>query len=94
MPVEYDGTNIPPDIVASLPAYEQAQIPFWNESLQPNMYASIAICAALALASVCLRLYSRRLKGQPFLGDDYIIVVALVSNHYEWPPQPVSALGL
>lgn len=81
--VEYNGTNIPPEIVASLPTYYQAQIPLWNETRQSNLYASIGICVVLAIVSVWLRLYSRRLKGQSLLVDDYVVVFALVGGHFD-----------
>lgn len=84
--VEYHGTNIPPEVVASLPPYLQAQIPLWHETMQPEFYASLAICHTAACIAVFLRLYSRKLKGVSLWADDYFIIVSLVSDPSpSWP---------
>lgn len=72
---------IPPEVVELLPPDLQAQIPLYDETLQPNLYASDAICLAAAFTAVILRLYARRLKGQRLGWDDYMIIVALVRFH-------------
>lgn len=77
--VQYDGSSIPPEVVAALPPFLQAQIPSWNETLQPDIYAALAVCHTLACAAVAMRLYARRLKAQPLWWDDWLILVALVS---------------
>lgn len=76
--VEYDGSNIPPEVIASLAPSLQSQIPLLNEDLQPNVYAALGICHTLACVAVALRLYARRLKAQSLWWDDWLIVVALV----------------
>ncbi|KAK8018791.1 hypothetical protein PG991_007981 [Apiospora marii] len=68
---------IPPEVVELLPPDLQAQIPLYDETLQPNLYASDAICLAAAFTAVLLRLYARRLKGQRLGWDDYMIIIAL-----------------
>lgn len=77
----YDGSNIPPEVVASLPPFLQAEIPLWHENLQPDIYASLAVCHTLACVAVALRLYSRRLKAQPLWWDDWLIFIALVRGY-------------
>lgn len=76
--MKYDGSNIPSEIEASLPSLLQAQIPLWNETLQPDIYAALAVCHTLACVAVALRIYSRRLKAQPLWWDDWLVVIALV----------------
>lgn len=79
--VEHDSADLPPDVIASLPPFLQAQIPLLHENLQPNIYASLAVCHSLACAAVASRLYARRLKAQPLWWDDWLICVALVRQH-------------
>jgi len=74
----YNSTNIPPEVIASLPESLREQIPLYDETLQPNLYASAVICIILAFVAVFLRLYARRLKRQALGWDDYMIIVALV----------------
>ncbi|KAK8045562.1 hypothetical protein PG993_005586 [Apiospora rasikravindrae] len=69
---------IPPETVQLLPPELQAQIPLYDENLQPNLYAADAICLVAAYIAVTLRLYARRLKVQPLGWDDYMILVALL----------------
>lgn len=66
-------------IVAQLPPYLQEQIPHYEETLRPNIYAATGICLVIAYVSVGLRLYGRRLQGQALWWDDYMSIVALVS---------------
>ena len=82
---------IPPEVVAALPPDLQAQIPLYDENLQPNLYVSDGICLVAAITAVTLRLYSRRLKGQHLGWDDYMIIVALVSFHTASMFLPVDA---
>lgn len=67
-------------IVAKLPPYLQEQVPHYEETLRPNIYAATGICLVLAYVSVGLRLYGRRLQGQALWWDDYMSIVALVSH--------------
>lgn len=76
--------SIPPEVVELLPADLQAQVPLYDENLQPNLYAADAICIAFAYGAVILRLYSRRLKMLPFGWDDYMIMLALVRSICVW----------
>lgn len=82
--IKYDGSNISPEVETSLPVFLQAQIPRWQESLQPDIYAALAICHTLACISVVLRLYARRLKAQRFGWDDWLVVIALVRQPFTW----------
>lgn len=69
-------------IVAQLPPYLREQIPHYEETLRPNIYAATGICLVLAYVSVGFRLYGRRLQGQALWWDDYMSVVALVSHFH------------
>lgn len=82
--MKYDGSNIPPEVEASLPTFLQAQIPLWHENLQPDIYAALAMCHTLACVSVALRLYARRLKAQRLGWDDWLVVIALVRQPFTW----------
>lgn len=73
------ATNISA-IVAQLPPYLQEQIPRYKETLRPNIYAATGISLLLAYVCVSLRLYGRRLQGQSLWWDDYMSIVALVSQ--------------
>ncbi|KAK9772380.1 hypothetical protein SCAR479_10918 [Seiridium cardinale] len=68
---------IPPEVVAALPPELQAQVPLYDENLQPNLYAADVVCLVAAYIAVYLRIYARRLKAQPLGWDDYLIFVAL-----------------
>lgn len=82
--MEYDGFNIPPKIAASLQSFLQAQIPLWNETLQPDIYAALSVCHTLACFAVALRIYARRLKAQPLRWDDWLVVIALVRQFFKF----------
>lgn len=71
------AANIPPELIASLPPPLQAQIPLYNETLQPNLYAASTILFVAVWVAVGLRLYARRLKRQKLGWDDYLILIAL-----------------
>lgn len=72
-------TNIS-EIVEQLPRYLQEQVPVYEETLRPNMYAGIAISVLLVYISVGLRLYGRRLQGMDLWWDDYTSILALVRD--------------
>lgn len=70
-----------PDLVAILPLLPeslQEQLPLYDETYQPDMYAAIGVSAFLACVCVALRIYGRRLQGQKLWWDDYTSIVALV----------------
>lgn len=67
------------DIIAQLPPHLQEQIPHYNETLRPNMYAATGISLLLVYVCVGLRIYARHLQGQNLWWDDYMSVAALVS---------------
>jgi len=56
-----------------IPGYDPNDIQPWTVSVVVSM-------TILALASVALRLVSRRIKGQPLWWDDYMIIFSMVSN--------------
>lgn len=67
-------------IIAQLPPNLQQQIPYYKETLRPNMYAATGISLFLVYVCVGLRLYGRRLQGQSLWWDDYMSISALVSQ--------------
>ncbi|KAH6639968.1 hypothetical protein BKA67DRAFT_665350 [Truncatella angustata] len=71
------SASISPEVAAALPPELQAQIPLYDENLQPNLYAADVICLVAAYLAVGLRIFARRLKAQPFGWDDYLIFMAL-----------------
>lgn len=68
---------LPPEVAAANPALA-AQLPLYDETLQPNLYASAIICIIASYVAVALRLFARRLKAQALGWDDYMIILALV----------------
>lgn len=71
------ATNIS-TIIAQLPQYLQEQVPRYDETLQPNIYAAIGVSLALVYLSVGLRIYGRHLQGLNLWWDDYTSIIALV----------------
>ena len=53
--------------------------PILDESRRSDVVTCLAITATLALASVIMRLTSRRIRGTKLWWDDYLIVFALVN---------------
>lgn len=67
--------------------YEVAHI---HDNRAPDLIISAALCIALAITAVILRLLARRLSKARILADDYMIIFSLVSrqrdcffNHHE-----------
>ena len=54
---------------------------FLAQSLQPNIYAACIIVTVAATIAVALRLLCRRLAKAHLWWDDWIIIVALVSEN-------------
>jgi hypothetical protein len=69
--------NISEEVIATLSDGLRAQIPLYNQNLQPRLYATATICFAAACGAIGLRFYSRRLKCQKSGWDDYTILGAL-----------------
>lgn len=70
-----------PEIAAILPLLPptlQEQLPFYDETFQPDMYAAIAVSAFLACVCVALRIYGRHVQGQKLWWDDYTSIIGLV----------------
>ena len=57
--------------------YEMSHI---KDDRQKEMIVSSAICIAIAIIAVILRLVARRLSRAKIMADDYMIIVALVST--------------
>lgn len=75
------ATNISA-IIELLPHYLQEQVPHYEETLQPNIYAAIIVCLVLVYVSVGLRIYGRHLQGLDLWWDDYTSIIALVKYPY------------
>ena len=58
-------------------AYMKAHI---NETLEPNLIISTAICMAAAYIAVALRFVSRSIGNVSFGKDDLFIIIAIVSQ--------------
>jgi hypothetical protein len=60
----------------------ESQLPglpgFNPDNIQPWTVSVVVSMTILALVSVILRLISRRIKGQPFWWDDYMIIFSMV----------------
>lgn len=65
-------------IIELLPLYLQEQVPYYEETLQPNIYAAIAVSLGLVYICVGLRIYGRHLQGLNLWWDDYTSIIALV----------------
>lgn len=66
-------------IIELLPHYLREQVPYYEETLQPNIYAAIIVSLGLVYISVGLRIYGRHLQSLNLWWDDYTSIIALVS---------------
>lgn len=66
------------EIIAQLPLPLQEQVPLYEETLRPNMYAGIGISLFLVYVCVGLRIYGRRLQGISLWWDDHMSIVAAI----------------
>lgn len=78
------------EIIAQLPLPLQEQVPLYEETLRPNMYAGIGISLFLVYVCVGLRIYGRRLQGISLWWDDHMSIVAAVRHLH---PIPQSTLA-
>ncbi|KAI1382722.1 uncharacterized protein F4822DRAFT_423331 [Hypoxylon trugodes] len=74
----FNSTNIPPEVLAALPAELQAQAPLYDQTAQPKIYATLAVCTVIAYVALGLRLYARRITKQAFGLDDVFTSLAVV----------------
>lgn len=74
----YNSTNIPSEVIAKLSVELQKQVPLYDETKQPLIRASIAVCAAVAYVALALRLYSRHVAQQALGLDDLFAGLAVV----------------
>lgn len=75
-----NSTGISPEVAAMLPADLQEQLPMYNETAQPKIRATLAVCTIIAYIALGLRLYSRRITKQSFGLDDLFTALAVVSS--------------
>ncbi|KAJ3580176.1 hypothetical protein NPX13_g389 [Xylaria arbuscula] len=73
----YTRATLPPEIIAGLPPYLQAEVPHYDDTLQPNLYAAAIISIVAAYIATGLRLWARKLRAQKLWWDDYMCLVAL-----------------
>lgn len=72
-------------IIPLLPQALKEQVPHYEETLRPDLYAAVGISLPLAYICVGLRVYGRRLQGQNLWWDDYTSIIALVRmSHPEY----------
>lgn len=69
-------------IIELLPVYLQEQAPYYEDTLQPNIYAAIIVSLVLGYICVGLRIYGRHLQGVNLWWDDYTSIIALVRYPY------------
>ena len=68
---------MPPAISSGELAYMKAHI---NQSLQPNLIASTAICVTAAYIAIVLRFVSRSIGRVEFGKDDFFVIIAMVCS--------------
>lgn len=56
------------------------QLAHWQENLSPEIVAVDVVLIVIAAIVVLLRLISRRIKVTPLQADDYMVMVALVTE--------------
>ncbi|KAI0102771.1 hypothetical protein GGR51DRAFT_278834 [Nemania sp. FL0031] len=69
--------DLSPEVIATLPPELQAQAPLYDESTQPKIRATLAVCATIAYVALGLRLYARHVTKQAFGLDDLFACLAL-----------------
>ena len=81
--MSFNSTNIPPEVLASLPVELQVQAPLYDETAQPKIRATLAVCTIIAYVALGLRLYARQITKQPFGLDDLFagLTVVRTSKH-------------
>lgn len=82
--MDLNSTNIPPEFLAMLPPELQAQVPLYDQTAQPKIRATLAVCTIIAYVALGLRLYARRITKQAFGLDDLFAGLAVV-RIYELP---------
>lgn len=74
----FTSETIPPEVVAALPPWLQAQVPLYDKSKKPLIIATLSVCMVVAYISMALRLYARRIARQAFGLDDLFAGLAVV----------------
>lgn len=82
--MDLNSKNIPPEFLATLPPELQAQVPLYDQTAQPKIRATLAVCTIIAYVALGLRLYARRITKQAFGLDDLFAGLAVV-RIYELP---------
>lgn len=76
--MEFNVTNLPPDLLNALPPELLDQVPLYNDSAQGKIYATICVCLVVAYVALALRLCARRMTRQPFGLDDLFAALTVV----------------
>lgn len=76
--MDSNSTNIPPEVLSLLPPELQAQVPSYEQTAQPKIRATLAVCTIIAYVAIGLRLYARRITKQAFGLDDLFAGLAVV----------------
>lgn len=76
--MDSNSTDIPPEVLAFLPPELQAQLPLYEQTAQPKIRATLAVCTIIAYVAIGLRLYARRITKQAFGLDDLFAGLAVV----------------
>jgi len=74
----FNSTNIPPDVIASLPSDLQEQVPLYDQTAQPRIHATLAVCTIIAYIAMGIRLYAKRITNQSLGLDDLFAGLAVV----------------
>ncbi|KAG6357984.1 hypothetical protein INS49_013867 [Diaporthe citri] len=76
--MDFNSTSIPPEVLAVLPPELQAQVPLYDQTAQPKIRATLAVCTIIAYVALGLRLYARRITKQAFGLDDLFAGLAVI----------------
>jgi hypothetical protein len=79
----FTSDTIPPEVVAGLPPWLQAQVPQYDKTKVPLIIATLTVCMTIACLAMGLRLYSRYIARQAYGLDDLFAGLALVRD-YPW----------
>ncbi|CAG8953638.1 hypothetical protein HYFRA_00010097 [Hymenoscyphus fraxineus] len=76
--MSFDPTNIPPELMDMLPPELQMQLPLYDQTVQPKIRATLAVCTVIAYIALGLRLWARRITRQSCGPDDLFAGFAVV----------------
>lgn len=90
----FTSDTIPPEVVAGLPPWLQAQVPQYDKTKVPLIIATLTVCMTIACLAMGLRLYSRYIARQAYGLDDLFAGLALVRDLpriYDSPPAQLTS---